>query len=377
MAGQLRPPRLRHPRCVAGVAVPQLPVLGVTSRSFGVLPDGATVECITVCNGQLRLSALTYGAIISSLRLAAADEPGVELVLGFDHLEPYVDNSAYVGALVGRYANRIRHGRFFLDGVGHQLATNDGAHHLHGGPRGFSRQVWTWLPVVVGDACGVCFARTSPAGEEQYPGTMQVEVRYLLTPDNRVLLDYTARTDRPTIVNLTQHSYFNLEGESSTSVLRHELTVHATRFTPVGPGLIPAGALAPVADTPFDFSQPTRILDAACRSHPQLIRAGGFDHNFALDGDRTVPAPAAVLRDPRSGRTLRIATTEPGLQFYDGHLLNGRMAGAGNRLFVPHAGLCLETQHFPDSPNRPGFPSTALVPGVEYRSSTVWQLSTT
>ncbi len=341
------------------------------------MPSGAAVDCITLSAGALRLSALNYGAIITSLRMLEHGGTGAELVLGFDALDPYLDDTAYLGALVGRCANRIAASRFELDGTPHQLATNDGAHHLHGGRRGFSRQMWDWAPLVCDDSCGIRFSRISPAGEVAYPGTLQVEVCYRLTTDGRVLLDYTAQTDAPTVVNLIQHTYFNLAGELSTNVLGHELTLHARSYTPIGPGLIPTGAIADVEGTPFDFTIARAILEQARHPHPQLVLAGGFDHNVVLDRSATTPALAAVLRDPRSGRTLRLLTSEPGLQFYDGHLLDGRAMAAHQRLLVPHAGLCLEPQHFPDSPNQPRFPSTVLRPGETYRSSTVWELSVT
>jgi aldose 1-epimerase len=329
------------------------------------------VELYTIANGRIELRAITYGGIITSLRVPDRDGRKADVVLGFDHLEPYLENRAYIGALVGRYANRIAGGHFHLDGVSHRLAANDGPNHLHGGHAGFSRRLWSATPLTTDQGAGISLARTSPAGEEGYPGALHVEVSYVVTTDNTVLLRYAATADAATIVNLTQHSYFNLAGESSTSVLDHQLTILADRYLPVGPTLIPTGAVASVAGTPFDFRDPVRLAERAPLSDPPLRIAGGYDHNFVLaasSGDLTL---AAALHDPESGRTLRIRTTEPGVQFYDGHLLDGCI-GAHHRTLGRHAGLCLETQHFPDSPNQPGFPSVVLRPDERYSSTTAW-----
>lgn len=346
----------------------------VTSHPFGTLPDGTAVERFTAVNGHIELCALSYGGIITSLRAPDREGRPADVVLGFDRLEPYLKNSAYFGALVGRYANRIARGRFELDGVLHQLATNDGPNHLHGGDRGFSRRMWAAAPLVSENTAGIVLTRVSADGEEHYPGALSVEVSYLLTADDTVVLRYTATTGATTIVNLTQHTYFNLGGETSASVLDHELTIHADDYTPVGPTLIPTGTTEGVAWTPFDFRRPVRFGDRAQqRSHPQLLAAGGFDHNFVLAHSTRQRTPAAELRHPSTGRTLRVQTTQPGLQLYGGHLLDGSERGAYQRVFGPHAGLCLETQHFPDSPNHPQFPSVTLRPGQTYTSTTTWQ----
>jgi aldose 1-epimerase len=343
----------------------------LTAHHFGTLPDGKSVEIFSIRSESIELRAISYGAIITSLRVPDRNGHVADVVLGHDMLDPYIENPAYLGAVVGRYANRIALGRFQLDGVTHRLATNDGANHLHGGTCGFSRRLWTASPVSTRDATGVRFTRTSEAGEERYPGTLHLSVTYLVSP-GQVALHYEATTDAPTIVNLTQHSYFNLGGETSSSVLDHELTVHADAYTPVGAGLIPTGEFAPVANTPFDFRQPARIGDRIQRHHEQLRIAGGFDHNFILSR-RESTTPVAELRHPSSGRTLRVVTSEPGLQFYGGHLLDRSCTDAYGRTLGASAGMCLETQHYPDSPNHPSFPSVTLREGQTYESTTLWE----
>jgi aldose 1-epimerase len=352
----------------------------VSRRLFGVLPDGRTVELFTIAGAHIELNAITYGGIITSLLVPDRTGQMGDVVLGHAALDDYLRNPAYLGAVVGRYANRIAYGRFVLDGEAHTLATNDNDHHLHGGRYGFDRQLWNAETFESDTEAGVILSRTSPDGEEGYPGALDVTVRYLVPAardadegGRSVVVEYEAACSRPTIVNLTQHTYFNLGGETSASVLDHELQIDADRYTPVDPTLIPTGDLAPVAGTPFDFRSPARIGDRIDLRHQQIRQAKGFDHNFVLaDGDRAL-APAATLRDRQSGRALSVATTEPGLQFYSGQLLDGRTIGAYRRVHSAHAGLCLETQHFPDSPNHSHFPSVVLRPGHTFRSTTVWR----
>jgi aldose 1-epimerase len=329
---------------------------------FGYAPDGTAVELLEFTTGRLSATIIRYGGIITSLRVPDRQGRVASVVLGYPRLADYVNHSSYLGAVVGRYGNRIAHGRFAVAGRTHQLATNDGRHHLHGGDRGFDRRMWEAVEVSSAHGVGVRLSRTSPDGEEQYPGTLRASVTYTLTPDDELVLRYEARSDAPTIVNLTQHTYFNLAGDPGESILDHELTLDAEQYTPVDDGLIPTGELASVAGTPFDFRHPTPIGARLGDGHEQLRRAGGYDHNFVLRRPDGGLGLAAALRDPRSGRTLEVWTTEPGIQFYDGHLLE-----------APHTGLCLETQHFPDSPNRPAFPSTQLDPGQAYTSTTVWR----
>jgi len=346
---------------------------GVSRRSFGTLADGSAIDLYVITKGSVEMSAMTYGGIIVSLRVPDREGRPGDVVLGHETLEGYLPNPPYLGAIVGRSANRIAHGRFLLDGNSYQLATNDGPHHLHGGNRGFDQHVWTALPINDADDVGVRFSRISPAGEEHYPGTLQVSVTYLVSSTNMIRIRYEAAADAPTIVNLSQHSYFNLGGESSPDVLEHQLTIHGDGYTPVDSSLIPTGEIAPVAGTRFDFRKAAAIGERLSHPDEQLRRGRGYDHNFVLDGSRGTLAPAAELLDPSSGRSLVVATTEPGLQFYSGQLLDGRVSGAYGRVLGPYAGVCLETQHFPDAPNNPAFPSTALRPGGIYRSTTTWQ----
>lgn len=363
----------RHPVCVHFAIFGALPA--VTVRPFGMLPDGSQVDLYSLTAGGVVLETISYGGIISSLKIPDRHGTSADVVLGHDALEPYLRNSSYFGGIIGRYANRIANGRFVLDGVEHQLAQNDGRHHLHGGHKGFDRHRWDGSPMTSTDGVGVMFTRTSPAGEEHYPGTLACSVTYLVLSPATVEVRYDAVTDAPTIINLTQHSYFNLAGETSTSVLDHELTIHADYYTPVDATLIPTGQVASVNGSPFDLRQPTVLGRAVTAPHAQLSAAGGFDHNFVLQRT-TGLAPAATLRDPQSGRVLQISTSEPGIQFYSGHLLDGTTTGAYGRVFERHAGLCLETQHYPDSPHRANFPSVELRPGERYHSTTRWEFLT-
>jgi aldose 1-epimerase len=321
----------------------------------------------------VEMTCITYGGIIVSLRVPDRHGRWSDVVLGYPALEPYLTNDSYLGAVIGRYANRIAGGRFVLGGVSYQLATNDGANHLHGGVLGFDQHLWTAAVVEAPGAVGVALSRTSPSGEEHYPGALSAVVTYLLTSDNTLLIHYEATTDAATHANVTQHTYFNLAGEGSASVLDHILTIHADRYTPVGTTLIPTGVMASVKDSPFDSQSPQPIGTRLPDPDQQLAIAGGFDHNWVLGTSPRLLPPAARLQDPSSGRVLDIATTEPGLQFYVGQWLDGSSVGAYGRRFSAHSGLCLEAQHFPDSPNQPDFPSTVLEPGQRYRSTTSWR----
>jgi aldose 1-epimerase len=344
---------------------------GVTRAPFGTLPDGTAVEAFTLRNAHgVEVRAITYGAIITSLRVPDRAGHLDDVVLGHDTLAGYVEKPAYFGAVVGRYGNRIAKGRFTLDGKTYTLATNNGPNHLHGGVRGFDKVVWKAAPAASG--AGVTFTYTSPDGEEGYPGTLTARVTYTLTDAGELGLEYSATTDKPTVVNLTQHSYFNLAGAASGGdILGHELTIDADRFTPVDATLIPTGELAPVAGTPFDFRKATAIGARIGQDDEQLHRGGGYDHNFVLNRPEAGQRPVVRLADPKSGRTMEIRTTEPGVQFYSGNFLDGTITGKGGTVYKYRSGLCLETQHFPDSPNHPDFPSTVLRPGKEYRSKTV------
>jgi aldose 1-epimerase len=348
--------------------------MSVTRKPFGADGDGHPVDLYILDNGVIELHAITFGCVITSLRVPDRAGTTGDVVLGHETLEPYLTNPPYLGAVVGRYANRIARGRFALDGEAFTLATNNAPNHLHGGPRGFHRQHWEAQPVTKGDTFGVTFSRVSPAGEEGYPGNLHVSVSYVLS--GRVVdVQYEATTDTPTVLNLSQHSYFNLAGPSSANILGHELTVRADAYTPVDNTLIPTGELAPVRGTPFDLRSGAVVGDRLQQPHEQLRLGNGFDHNFVVAGKAGSLRPAAVLRDPASGRRLEVSTTQPGVQVYTGQSLDGRTTGAYGRRFTPHTGMCLETQHFPDSPNHPQFPTTVLRPGQRWTSMTRWRFS--
>lgn len=345
----------------------------VSSAPFGRLPDGTTVTRFSLENGHgMRVRAMSYGAIIQEIMVPDRSGTPGDVVLGFDSLAGYLHDSPYFGALVGRYANRIAGGRFTLDGVTYHLARNNGPNALHGGVRGFDKVVWQGEAFRHGDSVGVTFSHTSPDGDEGYPGTVRVRVRYTLTPDDHLVVDYHAVTDKATPLNLSQHSYFNLAGEGSGPVLPELLTVHADAFTPVDSTLIPTGEIRPVAGTPFDFRTPHAIGARIDQPDRQLHIAGGYDHNFVLA--RTGPGlfHAVHLLAPSSGRTLDVFTTQPGLQLYTGNFLDGTLTGKRGHHYTHRGALCLETQHFPDSPNHPAFPSTILRPGTQFQSRTVF-----
>ena len=346
-----------------------------TREPFGTTPEGEAVDLFTLVNAHgVELRVMTYGGIIVSLKVHDRNGTLGDVVLGYDSLAGYLKDSPYFGAIVGRYGNRIAKGRFMLGGTEYRLATNNGPNHLHGGTRGFDKVVWTADSFQDDSGVGVILRHTSPDGAEGYPGRLQAKVTYVLTDRNELVLDYEATTDRATPVNLTQHSYFNLAG--SGDILGHELMLAADHYTPVDSTLIPTGAIAPVAGTPFDFRTPARIGARIGEDNEQLRYGGGYDHNFVLARPDTGLALAARLTDSLSGRTLEVRTTEPGVQFYSGNFLDGSITGKIGMVYRHRAGLCLETQHFPDSPNHPGFPSTILEPGQVYRSRTVWTFGT-
>lgn len=345
----------------------------MSRAAFGVTPDGTPVELFTLQNPRgTRVSITNYGGIIVSL--AVPDRAGSlgDVVLGFDSLDEYLEHSPYFGAIIGRYANRIRAGRFTLDGRSYRLAANHGAHHLHGGVKGFDKAVWQGEPFGNELGTGLLLDHISPDGDEGYPGRLEARVRYLLTGADELVVDYEATSDAPTPINLTQHSYFNLAGAGRGDILGHELLIAADSFTPVDPTLIPTGEVAPVAGTPFDFRAQTAVGARIDERNQQLEYAGGYDHNFVLRRPGPGLVHAARVLEPASGRTLDVSTTEPGLQLYSGNGLGGKIRGKGGRVYGPRSGFCLETQHYPDSPNLPGFPSTILWPGDAYRSRTVF-----
>jgi aldose 1-epimerase len=348
----------------------------VTREPFGHLSDGTEVDAFTFTNGNgVVVRAITYGGIITSLRVPDSSGRLDDVVLGYDNLAGYVENNPYFGAIIGRYGNRIAGGRFTLDGKTYTLATNNGPNHLHGGVKGFDKVVWDAEPFENGDSVGVVFSYTSPDGEEGYPGNLDVRVTYTLTADDELVFDYYAVTDEPTPVNLTQHSYFNLAGDGSGDILDHQLMINADYFTPVDSTLIPTGEIEPVAGTPFDFRTPTAIGARIDQDDDQLSNGLGYDHNFVLARGDSAMKHAARVFEPQTGRVMDVYTTEPGLQFYSGNFLDGSITGKGGHVYRYRNGFCLETQHFPDSPNKPQFPSTILRPGKEYRSRTSYVFS--
>jgi aldose 1-epimerase len=359
-----------------GCVLEDAPQAEVTRELFGVTQQGETVDVITLTNaGGLEVRAITYGGIIVSLRTPDRQGNLDDVVLGYDDLDGYLRDSPYFGAIVGRYGNRIANGRFALDGESYELATNNGPNHLHGGLRGFDKVVWGAELLESDDGVAVVLTHVSPDGDEGYPGTLTARVTYTLTDQNELIVDYFATTDKATPVNLTQHSYFNLAGAGSGDVLGHQLRINAQNFTPVDETLIPTGELARVTGTPFDFTTSTPIGARIEQDDEQLTHGGGYDHNFVLDRTGTGLQHAARVAEPTTGRVLDIYTTEPGLQFYSGNFLDGSITGKSGRVYRHRYGFCLETQHFPDSPNRPNFPSTILRPGEEYRSRTVFAFS--
>jgi aldose 1-epimerase len=334
------------------------------------------VEQFTMTNRNgIEIRAITYGGIIVSVKTPDRTGAFDDVALGFDSLPGYVKSSPYFGALVGRYGNRIGKARFTLGGRTYTLAANNGPNSLHGGLVGFDKVVWAAEPFTNDTSSGLLLTHTSPDGHEGFPGTVKVRVTYTLTDGDALAVDYHATTDKPTPVNLTQHAYWNLAGDGRRDILGHELTLDADAITAVDSTLIPTGELMPVAGTPFDFRKPTPIgarIDQ--RDHPQIVNGKGYDHNFVLArGSATGLAHAARVVEPTTGRTLDILTTEPGIQFYSGNFLDGSVTGKAGRVYKHRFGFALETQHFPDSPNRPEFPSTILQPGQEYRSRTVFQ----
>jgi len=342
---------------------------------FGTLPDDTVVQLWTLSNpAGTRVRLIDFGAAIVSIDVPDRDGRSADVALGFDSLGGYLEHRGCLGAVVGRFANRIAHARFTLDGREYVLRPRGGEHHLHGGPDGFDRVVWRGEWVTPGRV--VRFSRQSPDGEEGYPGTCDVVVTYSLGDDASLTVHYAATSDAPTPINLSQHVYFNLAGHNSGSVLDHELALAASHFTPVDETLIPIGEIRSVDATALDFRRPVRIGARIESGESQLRIAGGYDHNFVLDRTGGGLELAARVHDPRSGRTLEVETTEPGIQFYTGNFLDGSQIGKGGHGYQRRFGFCLETQHFPDSPNQPSFPGAILRPGERFVSTTVFRFGT-
>jgi aldose 1-epimerase len=341
---------------------------------YGKLADGTQVDMITLTNPNgIEVDVISYGGIIT--RLITPDAKGKlgDIVLGFDNLDDYVSSSPYFGALIGRYGNRIASGRFALDGVTYQLDTNDGVNHLHGGVQGFDKKVWGMEPFVTATSAGIVLTLTSPDGDQGYPGKLDVEVRYELTDDNQLDMRFKANTDKATVVNLTQHTYFNLAGQGD--ILSHELQINSDTLTPVRAGLIPTGELTSVEGTPFDFRQAKAIGKDINVKDEQLALGLGYDHNYVV---KAQPSDELVLvatvSEPTTGRVLEVLSEEPSVQFYSGNFLDGSLQGKGRR-FTLRSGFCLEPQHNPDSPNQPQFPTTTLLPEDTYKTRIVYRFS--
>jgi aldose 1-epimerase len=342
---------------------------------WGDAPGGDPICLYTLANARgVEAKVTNFGAILVSLKTPGRRGAFADIVLGFDTFDAYLNTKRYFGATVGRYSNRIARGAFTLDGHAYTLARNNGENSLHGGVRAFHKVVWKGR-AIAGPPPAVEFTYLSRDGEEGYPGNLTVTVRYTLTDSNELRIDYSASTDKPTVVNLTNHSFFNLAGEGSGDVLRHVVTIDADRFTPVDAGLIPTGELRPVAGTPFDFRKPTVIGARIDAADEQLRIAKGYDHNYVLNHAAGKLGFAARILEPESGRIMEVLTTEPGMQFYTGQNLDGQDRGKGGHLYPPRSAFCMETGHFPDSPNRPDFPTTVLRPGAEFRSTTVYRFS--
>jgi aldose 1-epimerase len=346
---------------------------GVQSQPFGSV-DGRAITLYTLTNAHgMEVRAMNYGGIIVSVRVPDRNGQFADVVLGHETLDGYRPNPPFFGAIVGRYANRIANGTFKLDGETYNLPKNDGPNTLHGGDKGFDKAVWDGEPLK--GRTGVAFSYFSKNGEEGFPGNLRVKVTYTLTSANSLEIDYEATTDKATPINLSQHSYFNLKGEGDGDILDHEIMINADRFTPVDRNLIPTGELRPVKGTPLDFTKPMKIGARIDDNYDQLVLAHGYDHNFVINREGGGLVLAARVYEPTTGRTLEVSTTQPGVQFYTGNFLDGTITGKQGHVYKKHYGFCLETQHFPDSPNHPSFPSTILRPGETFHQKTVFKFS--
>lgn len=347
---------------------------GVQQKEFGT-HEGRPVNLYTLKNAHgVEIQAMNYGGIILSIRVPDRKGEFADIVLGHDKLEGYVPNKPYLGAIVGRYANRIANGTFTVEGKTYTLPKNDGPNTLHGGTtRTFDKVVWDAEPLKGKN--GVTFSYLSKDGEEGFPGNLKMKVTYTLTDNNELVIDYEATTDKATPINVSQHSYFNLKGEGNGDILDHEVMINADRFTPVDKNLIPTGELQPVKGTPMDFTTPTKIGARIDDNYEQLQLGHGYDHNFVINRKGPGMVLAARVSEPTTGRVLEVSTTQPGVQFYTGNFLDGSVTGKEGHVYNRRYGLCLETQHFPDSPNHPKFPSTILKPGETFHQKTVFKFS--
>ena len=346
--------------------------MSIKVEPFGKTADGQAVDVATMTNGKgIEAKVITYGGIIISLKAPDREGKPGDIVLGFDNLDGYLRGHPYFGAIIGRYGNRIGAGKFVLDGVEYKLAVNNGPNHLHGGIKGFDKVMWKIERAQAkGDEAILKLSYLSKDGEEGYPGNLRCTVTYTLTADNELKMRYEATTDKATVLNLTNHSYWNLAGQGSGDILGHELMLNADRYTPVDEGLIPTGELKSVKDSPMDFTKSMTI-----GSRIKQVDIGGYDHNFVLNGKGGKMQLCATVYEPTSGRVMEIQTTQPGVQFYTGNFLDGTLTGKDGKVYKKHYAFCLETQHFPDSPNKPNFPSVVLRPGEKYDTTTVHKFS--
>jgi len=345
----------------------------ITRADFGKTADGQSVELFTLTNAMGTEAKITnYGGIVVSLKVPDRDRKFADVVLGFNDLETYLKGHPYFGTIIGRYGNRIAKGRFSLNGVEYKLAVNNGPNHLHGGIKGFDKVVWTPAPTTTRNAASLSLTYLSKDGEEGYPGNLNVKVVYTLTNNNELRIDYSATTDKDTVINLTQHSYFNLAGEGNGDILNHQLTLKANRFLPTDATSIPTGELRSVGGSPFDFVTPHAIGERINQNDQQLQFGNGYDHNWIVNGKPGRLRVAAEVYEPTSGRLMKVWTTEPGIQFYTGNFLDGTLTGKSGKPYARRSGFCLETQHYPDSPNQPTFPTTTLRKGATYNSTTIY-----
>ena len=366
--------------CSAIILVLNLSASGqakVTKENFGKTSEGQNVDIYTLTNRRgAEVKITNYGGIITSLKVPDRKGKRDDIVLGFDNLDAYLKGSPYFGAIIGRYANRIAKGRFTLNGHQYTLAVNNGENHLHGGIKGFDKVVWTARPLKVPNGAALRLTYLSKDAEEGYPGNLSVRVIYTLTNANELKIEYWATTDKDTVINLTSHSYFNLAGQGIGDILNHQLLINARRFTATDAGSIPTGELKSVKGTPFDFTSAFRIGERINDDDQQLKFAKGYDHNFVLNGRMGTLRQAAVVYEPTSGRSMEIWTTEPGIQFYTGNFLDGTLTGKDGKVYQQRYGFCLETQHFPDSPNHPSFPTAVLRRGQQYHTITIHKFKT-
>ena len=360
-------------RTIAALGICLMPLQAeIKKEPFGAV-DGQSVDIYTLTSGKGVEARITnYGGIVVSLKTPDKAGKSADIVQGFADIKGYLQDEPYFGALIGRYANRIAKGRFMLDGKEYRLDANDGQNSLHGGKKGFDKRVWT--AEVKGSSLALTYI--SKDGEEGYPGTLTAKVVYTLSETGDLKIEYSATSDKDTVLNLTNHTYFNLKGQGNGDILDHEVTLYANRFTPVDSGLIPTGVLQPVKGTPFDFLTAHKVGERINGSDEQLKLGKGYDHNWVLNAAAGAIAKAAEVHEASSGRVLEVWTNQPGIQFYTGNFLDGKLKGKDGKVYGFRAALCLETQHFPDSPNQPKFPSVVLKPGQTFHATTIWKFST-